>query len=55
MASLVVLGGALIVALAFWLRTARLVRKLYVATREDARRALGKPVDSKARPIISNP
>jgi hypothetical protein len=55
MASVVVLGGALIVALALWLRTARLVRKLYVATREDARHALGKPVDTKARPIISNP
>ena len=55
MASVVVVGGALIVALALWLRTASLVRKLYLATREDARRALDKPVNTKARPIISNP
>ena len=55
MASVVVVGGALIVALALWLRTARLVRKLYVATREDARRALREPANSNTGPIISNP
>ena len=40
MDSIVLFGGAVIITLVFWLLTARLVRKLYLLLREEARSKL---------------
>ena len=40
MDSIVLFGGAVIITLVFWLLTARLVRKLYLMFREEARSKL---------------
>jgi hypothetical protein len=46
-----ILGAAIAVGLAFWLAAARLLRKLYLASRNEARQALAR---SHPSPTNSN-
>jgi len=54
MESVLIFGGAIVVALILWFLTARLVRKLYLASREGARRG-PQPANDNSPPEVCVP
>jgi hypothetical protein len=51
MENVLIFGGAIVVALILWFLTARLVRKLYLASREGARRG-PQPANDNSLPEV---
>jgi hypothetical protein len=52
--SVLIFGGAIVVALVLWFLTARLVRKLYLASRQSAQRG-PQPANDNSPPEVCLP